>query len=161
MQGFIESLIGEVDAMEKQMILEQTNLFESSYELDNVEIIYDDDDFDIDLEEDDDDLDSIMLDESCCSDLKEDDDDLTRLDEMATPKPLKSVIKTQKDKKIVEKILECLEEAESNNFIDKYSTSLDELMDSSYEILEFRFDEDEIEKIPEKLIQSTFWSWMA
>ena len=49
MQGFIESLIGEVDAMEKQLAVEDTNLFES-YELDNVEIIYDDDDFDIDLE---------------------------------------------------------------------------------------------------------------
>lgn len=51
MQGFIESLIGEVDAMEKQMMIEDTNLFES-YELDNVVVLEEDDDIDLeDLDE--------------------------------------------------------------------------------------------------------------
>lgn len=100
MQGFIENIIAEVDAMEKQIALEETNLFES-YELDNVEVIFDDedidinldedDDFDVDLEEDDDDLDSVMLDEDdldlsdidedCCNSLDEDELDIDDLDE--------------------------------------------------------------------------------
>jgi hypothetical protein len=63
MQGFIESLIGEVDAMEKQMVVEDTNLFES-YELDEVVVLEEDDDTDIDLDlEEDDDIDDIDLDE--------------------------------------------------------------------------------------------------
>lgn len=39
--------------------------------------------------------------------------------------------------------------------------SLNDLMDNSYEILEFRFDEDEINEIPEELLKSVFWDWMA
>lgn len=79
MQGFIESLIGEVDAMEKQMAVEDTDLFES-YELDEVVVLEEDDDEDTDLDlEEDDDIDDIDLDEdddvdiedlveSCCDD---------------------------------------------------------------------------------------------
>ena len=76
MQGFIESLIGEVDAMEKQMAVEDTDLFES-YELDEVVVLEEDDDedTDLDLEEDDDidldeddDVDIDDLVESCCDD---------------------------------------------------------------------------------------------
>lgn len=79
MQGFIESLIGEVDAMEKQMAVEDTDLFES-YKLDEVVVLEEDDDEDTDLDlEEDDDIDDIDLDEdddvdiedlveSCCDD---------------------------------------------------------------------------------------------
>lgn len=71
------------------------------------------------------------------------------------------MVKTPQDEELVRKIQSCLDEAESQDFIDRYSMSLNDLMDNSYEILEFRFDEDEINELPEELLKSVFWDWMA
>lgn len=83
MQGFIESIIGEVDAMERQMAMEDTNLFES-YELDSV-IVLDEDDIDLEDMDEDDDIDLEDIDEDddiYLEDIDEDDDiDLEDLDE--------------------------------------------------------------------------------
>ena len=76
MQGFIESIIGEVDAMEKQIAMEDTNLFES-YELDSVVVLEEDD---IDLEDDLEDIDE--EDDIDLEDIDEEDEiDLEDLDE--------------------------------------------------------------------------------
>ena len=80
MQGFIESIIGEVDAMEKQIAMEDTNLFES-YELDSVVVLEEDD---IDLEDDLEDIDEeddIDLEDDLEDIDEEDDIDLEDIDE--------------------------------------------------------------------------------
>ena len=57
---------------------------------------------------------------------------------------------------IVNRIYNCLDTAESNDYIDKYSTSVEELMNMSYELLQFNFTDSEINKIPKDTILSTF-----
>ena len=76
-------------------------------------------------------------------------------------KKMNEIVKTSADEETMDRIMDALESAESNGFIGRYSSSLDELMDNSYEILEFAFEEEEIDAIPEKFIRAAFSEWMA